>query len=203
MSSGWVVAYVALAVTVVCEGAVLIGLLRRVGPTLEGLEAELAGRQMSPLDSGLRVGEPVPQFAVADQHGQSVSSVELWSGGEALVLLTEARCVACERLLAALRKEPWRASDRQLFVIGDEIGGDPLPGERLVWLEQSDGSATRAFRSFVSPQAFLISATGKVLARSVPQSVADLRALGRHDAEDRTDVNHFPEVQIHGHYPVE
>ncbi|MGH2449397.1 MAG: TlpA family protein disulfide reductase [Chloroflexota bacterium] len=180
MTAPWVAAFVALTAVVVLQGALVVGLLRRLDSVLDRLER--SSGPTSPVDSGLLPGRSVPDFALRGPAGQDVRSRELWANGPAILLLAGSGCAACERLIDELTRQAWGIDQVHLVVAGDRDlghrgGGDLRLRDDLSALQQIDGSANTALESVVSPHAFLVDREGIVRDRLIPGSVDDLREM--------------------------
>jgi hypothetical protein len=174
VSAPWIAAYAVLWLAVLVVAFTMLGIVRRIGGVLEGLERRVAG--VAP-DFGAAVNSTVSPFDLVDAEGRRVAFDELVAE-PTLVLVMSNHCAACTTLA------------EQLDGVGAAIGGVPLvlvtnaepetpypAGLRVLY--ERDGEATTALDNRATPQAYVLDPTGLVLDRRVPGSPAHLEEMAR------------------------
>lgn len=195
MSPGWAAAIVALWLTVLVFGIVLLGLLKRVVPAIERAETFASGAAGAVM--GLPVGSEVGDFR-AIVNGERTGARELLTQ-PTVVLFLEANCAPCKTLASDLEGMTDRVGDLALLVVLAEENGVPewLPlGLRVAF--ERNGEVTRAFANAATPQAYVVDERRFVLARgfvgsreSIVQLAGPLATKGG-DVEDDRVVTHVP-----------
>lgn len=149
----------------------VLGLIRRLVPTLESIEARLTDPYFVEAWQGLQLGDRVADFAAVDQAGQLHSSAELLAQ-PIVVALLEGDCAPCEQVASDLNSVVAHDSEVPIYIVVDEGDGlaSRLSGAHANVLLDRKGSVSRAFRSSITPQAFGLDRTGTIVARVVPQS---------------------------------
>jgi hypothetical protein len=171
VTAPWIVAYGVLAAVVLVVAVLMLGVLRRVVPLLENVEA---GSQAM-LPAGLPLGSRVPEFVALAPDGSPFDESDL-GDDPAVLLFIGAGCPPCEALAAEVRAHERRFPARVVAIAVDtEANRDFLSGLPLE-VAYHDGSVTRAFETSAMPHAFAISG-GAVMRAAVPHTVADLGAL--------------------------
>lgn len=179
MSPIWVVV-VAQAVVVVLLAAVMLGLLRRVLPTLARAEAILAdSANGTPANAGLSPGSRVPHFAASGQDGTSLLSKDLLTDELSIVLFTSRDCEPCRVLNHELVHGGWPLDSPLILVSsqGEQHPGRQPTGNVSVLVQNDAQQVSAAFGSNIFPHAFLVSAGHIVRGTAIPESVADLKSL--------------------------
>ena len=174
MSAPWIAAFAVLWLTVLVLTFTVIGLVRRIGGVLEGVE-----QRLSPVvtELGAAVDSTISPFQVADAHGRAVTFEELVTQPTLLLVMSN-HCSACLNLAT------------QLEGVGESVGGVPFTvvtnaepevpfPATLPVLYDPVGAATTALDNRATPQAYVLDAGGLVLDRRVPGSLADLEEMAR------------------------
>lgn len=189
----WAVALVVLWVVVVVQGVVLLGLVRRLAGFLEVSENRLHAMQFAEESRGLAPGDTVPRFEAWDSDGRLVTSAELLTT-PVVLLLTDRGCEPCDAVVDDLLGPDNAATVTPLYVVSDADEATPHAfTEPARNLYQRDHSVALAFRTSITPQAFAVDTRGRVVARSIPRSSADLLLLSEKlthgaDAEKAIDT---------------
>ena len=180
MTTAWTVAFVVLSAVVLLLAIVVVGALRRTTNVLVQAEASLRKKSRGLDFGGLSPGASVPGFYVRDPDDRRVSSSDLFKDDLSLVLFMEAECGPCRELAATLTNGSTRpAEPLALMVVMDEAGRKrdyDLPSFARV-LYQEGRTASNAFQSIATPQAFVIERGGIVRDRFVPSSVDQLHTF--------------------------
>jgi hypothetical protein len=176
MTTPWAIGFVALAIVVLAEGVVILGVLRRVIPALEqGGNGTSASFELGALPLLTRV----PDLHLVDGGGGHVDFPVVLSE-TTIVLLVEAGCAPCATLAGVLRREKDLIEGLPITVISDReapaVFGLPdwitvLTGER--------SEITAAFGTSATPYGFVLGAGGIVLERGVANDRSDLVRMTR------------------------
>lgn len=178
MSAPWAALVLALAAAVIALSAAFIALSRRIAPVLSRTEAWLATPRVRP--PGLGVGARVHSFTALRPDGSSFSEQDLL-GRTSVVVFVKADCAICRRLSSKLTRTRLDTLARGVptyVVVRDRQEQDALaldPNLNLIY--QEDGTASWAFRSSATPQAFVLNPEGIVAAVGFPNSLRDLGDL--------------------------
>jgi hypothetical protein len=173
VSAPWIAAYAVLWLTVLVLTFTVLGIVRRVGGVLEGLEQRLSAAA----EFGAAVNSRISPFQLADAEGHAVGFEELVREPTLLLVLSN-HCSACTALV------------EQLEGLGSSVGGIPLAvvtnadpevpyPATLPVLYDPNGAATTALDNRATPQAYVLDRTGLVLDRKVPGSLRDLEGMAR------------------------
>ena len=133
------------------------------------------------LADGLPVGAAAPSWQLASRDGAAVSSSAM-RGKRHLVLFADAECRACDALVPEVIEAA--ASDRlvPVAIVGRGTASAtpaawvPVDGRVIVGVEQGV-EVSEAFRTEVSPHAFVVDEGGFVAAQGGPLTLDDVRAL--------------------------
>jgi hypothetical protein len=174
VSAPWIAAYAVLWLTVLVVTFTLLGLVRRIGGVLEGLERRLAA---PPADFGAAVGSTVSGFDLADAEGRRIPFGELVTGPTLLLVMSE-HCAACAMLAEQLDGVGASIGGVPIVVVTNAEPEKPYPATLRVLYERA-GEATNALDNRATPQAYVLDPTGRVLARRVPNSPGDLEEMAR------------------------
>jgi hypothetical protein len=174
VSAPWIAAYAVLWLAVLVVTFVMLGLVRRIGGVLEGVERRLS---VSTAEFGAAIGSTVSPFDLDDAGGRRVPFGEL-VGEPTLLLVLSDHCAACTKLVG------------ELDGVGDAVGGvpfvvvtntepeTPYPATLRVLYERG-GEATTALANRATPQAYVLDPAGRVLDRRVPGSLTHLQEMAR------------------------
>ncbi len=166
-----------LLLAVVFLGLVLAGALRQ----LEELRRRAEGWPqdgVERIDEGLPVGAHAPAFQGTRLDGVGFSSADL-AGREHLVILAHPGCRSCEELIDDIAA---RGAPLPAIVVSDA----PAEQHGLVWRSlngrasvvlEREGRVASAFRTEISPHAFVVDRTGRIAAQGVATTVEDLERL--------------------------
>jgi hypothetical protein len=163
---------------------VVIGVVRQALALLEDTESmngDYTARSLyiTSMYGGAPPGTSVPPFDARSPSGEIVPSRQLFHRRLVCVFFA-AGCAPCKMLLSELAVSSWNG-DAPLVVFTDDASDvryASLPPNVAV-LEQLDGTASKAFRSNAFPQAFAVDEQGVIVAVAVPNSLEELRILGK------------------------
>lgn len=163
-----------LALCVVLNGMLFIGLFRRTATVLESVERYLRAQGVE----GLAIGSPLPDFHVTDDAGHIRESGGLHDGPFVL-LFSEPTCEPCQVLMEELGGQASEEIPFPIFIVLDEETAQEPAQRPLAFpvLYQSGRQASQALKTGMRPDAYLIDATKKVAGRTIPNTVADLIEL--------------------------
>jgi hypothetical protein len=171
-----------LAATMVWIGFALAGAVRELAALRDrvaALEAETSGTVH--LADGLPVGSVAPAWRLTGRDGCEIASASM-RGVRHVVLFADADCRACDELVPQVIE----AASRDLMLPTVVVGrGDATatPGAwearagRVVVGVESGIEVSEAFRTDVSPHAFVIDEGGSVAAQGGPLTMDDVRSL--------------------------
>jgi peroxiredoxin len=172
MTGPWLAAFVVLWVLVLLLAVLVLGLLRRVLPLLDHLEA----RRPAAPELGLSAGTSVPAFEARDRAGKAVGADDVPRPG--IVLFLEPDCRPCEKLAKQVRTDADRLDGVPLvFVTSDTEEGRALAPTSGLTMLQTGHAVSHAFQTSITPHAFLVDRDGRLSDRMVPESVDDLNLL--------------------------
>lgn len=184
MTSAWIVAFVALWLLVLVIAVIVLGTVRGTTQLLEAIDARLHVLQMSEESSGLAPGDPVPAFEAEDRRGRRITDQDLQ--GEPFVLLfLDDGCAPCDTIMGEMQRLEGRTATRnpidvRLYIVRQRQQASDLddagPLSEMV-LYQRERQVALAFRSLITPHAFVVDSSMVVVGRSVPQSLNDLERL--------------------------
>lgn len=184
--SWWIMT--ALWVVVVVQGAVLtvlaalyIGILRRLIPTMEKAESLVTAGGALGLDEPKSVGHQLPDFEVLDEKGDVRKSALIFDR-VSIVLFLSGHCEPCRGLAAQIKNSEWKGQNRLVVILTDPPGDSSVDvgGACLVLRQTSDGAASKAFGTNITPIAFLVEEGGHVETWGIPGGLDDLMVIGRH-----------------------
>lgn len=182
MTAPWIALVAALWAIVFVLGLLVLGLLNRASTLLdrvqEALERGDLGGQM--VGRGLSAGSPLPMFTGRTPSGDSVTNTDL-RGFPAVVLFLDPDCRPCRAIASQLREGPARLDGARLVVVmrnAEEAHSMGL-GESPTIVFEPDNSVSMGFETAVTPNAFAVSADGRIVARRIPGSADDLVELAR------------------------
>jgi hypothetical protein len=177
VSAPWIAAYAALWLTVLVLTFTVLGIVRRIGGVLEGVERRLAEAP----ELGSAVGSRIAPFRLADADGHAVGFEELVREPTVLIVLSN-RCEACAALVEQLEGAGDSLGGLPFVVVTDAEPEVPYP-HTLSVLYDREGAVTKALDNRATPQAYVLDPSGLVLDRRVPGSLRDLEAMARPHAE--------------------
>lgn len=182
MTGPWIALIIVLWATVLLIGFLVLGLLNRTSSVLDRLQSALERGELGGLASGrgLSPGSRVPTFSGRTPDGNWLSDADL-RGQPTVMLFLDPDCGPCKALVTGLRDGSMALNGAQLVVVmhdTDEARSIDVGRSRMV-VFQSDNSISMAFRTAVTPNAFALSAAGKIVDRRIPSSVEDLAELAR------------------------
>lgn len=173
MSTPWIAAFASLWLVVVVVAAIVLGLLRRIGDTLDQMQLSLSADEL-----GARIGSTVPPFELTTADGTTMPSQAVFDD-RALLLFLRAGCSSCRPLLASLRGVTDRIGDVPFALVlqhhreAEELS---VPTSTRVFFE-GNGSASAAFKKRATPQAYLIAGNRRIIDRQIVASFDDLVAM--------------------------
>ena len=174
MSAPWIAAYAVLWLAVLVVTFTMLGIVRRIGGVLEGMERRLAA---PPAEFGAAVDSTVPSFDLADAEGRRVPFGELVSEPTLLLVMSN-HCVACTKLAGELEGVGDTVEGVPFALVTNAEPETPYPATLRVLFER-DGEATTALDNRATPQAYVLHPTGRVLDRRVPGSLTHLQEMAR------------------------
>ncbi len=201
MSTGWQIAFAVQSLAIVVLGVLLLGLLRRLTPTLEAAVA--GGRHDSDSNittpHGLQPGAVPEPFTLTDAAGTAFTLPDVLAASGTLVLFLSAHCAPCVTLAAELMTVGRPPRDTALVVI-EQQGEPPASLAGISWLRtyRDDGrySVATAFQTNATPHAFLLDAAGAVRRNFIPTSAEQLvdvlRSASLATPTDSHDHHHQP-----------
>ncbi|HYZ77307.1 MAG TPA: hypothetical protein VE596_08015 [Gaiellaceae bacterium] len=174
MSAPWIAAFAVLWLTVLLLTFTMIGIVRRIGGVLEGIEQRMTA---SPGEFGAAVGSTISPFEVVDADGREVAFDQLVAEPTLLLVMSN-HCAACTALAEQLEGVGGSIGDVPFVLVTNAEPEVPYPATLRVLYER-DGAATKALDNRATPQAYVLDPTGLVLDRKVPGSLRDLVAMAR------------------------
>jgi hypothetical protein len=180
MTAPWVAVVVLLALVVVLNATVTLGVLRRAIVMLD--RASVPTFDVG----GLPLLAHVPPIVLRDRAGAIVQFPDVLDE-PAVIVLMESGCGPCRGLAKGLSR---RAPDSQVPVIAlleDSVAARefPLPDDLLV-LYGERTEITAAFATPATPYAIVVDESGRVLQQGVPSSTADLNHMASHQKGGET-----------------
>ena len=172
MSAPWIAAYAVLWLAVLVVTFTMLGIVRRIGGVLEGVERRLA---VSTAEFGAAVGSTVSPFDLDDAEGRRVPFGEL-VGEPTLLLVLSDHCAACTRLVGELDGVGDTVAGVPFVVVTNTGPETPYPATLRVLYERG-GEATAALDNRATPQAYVLDQAGRVLDRRVPGSLTHLQEM--------------------------
>ena len=161
MSGPWILAFAALAVLVIAQSIVLLGLVSKVTIALERAEVHSS--------SGPQPGTPLPMLELEDADGAPAAIGE----PPLVLLMLNPGCGPCARLLDRLNKTKTAPPGRVVAII--DVAARPVPAPPwLTVLYQRDGTSDRALRLDRTPLALTVDTDARITATRVPVNAADL-----------------------------
>jgi hypothetical protein len=174
VSAPWIAAYALLWLAVLMVAFTMIGIVRRIGGVLEGLERRVSA---GPTDFGAAVGSTVAPFELADADGRTVPFDALVTEPTLLLVMSQ-DCVACTALAEQLEGVGTSVDGVRLVLVTNAEPETAYPtGLRVLY--ERNGEATSALDNRATPQAYVLDVTGRVLDRRVPGSFAHLQEMAR------------------------
>ena len=173
MSAPWIAAYAVLWLAVLVVAFTMIGLVRRIGGVLEGLERHVSGAHA---DFGAAVNSTVSPFDLVDAGGRTIPYDELVAE-PTLVLVMSDHCAACTTLVEQLEDVGGSIVGVPLAVVTNADEASYPAGLRVLF--ERGGEATNALDNRATPQAYVLDPTGRVLDRRVPGSLRHLEEMAR------------------------
>lgn len=187
MTAAWATAFVALAILVIVLGVLVIGLLRRIAPVLDRLEAP-RGEESSHVREGLDAGGRIGEFEAVTASGQQVAREVITArAGRSVVTFIEPGCGYCENIMAELVETPWPGDSLPLYLVlsdSEESRQRHLDASGGTVLYQRDNAVGDAFSANITPVAFVLEGDGVVLTKLIPRHAEELVALARSASRD-------------------
>lgn len=174
MSTAWIVAFAVLAGAVAFLTVTVLGLMRRMIPILEQLEAKTPDGP----DFGARAGTVIDPFELYTRAGDRVEWRDFVTG-PTVMLLVASNCAPCRDLPSKLADVGEDVDGVPLLVVADDAADDMTFELERRWrvLYDVNATAAQALRNQATPQAYFIDPSGLVLARTIPNSRNDLTAI--------------------------
>ena len=170
MNPWWMASYVALWLTVLFLGFLLLGALRALGllrwrlEQLEAITPTRVGR------GGLKPGKTAPDFTLPAADGGD-ASLHDFAGRRVFLVFTQSGCKPCHRILPELNKLQ-RGGGVQVLVVNN---GKPEATQR--WadeahaafpvLAQQQYTVSKRYEMYATPFAFLIDERGVIVSRGI------------------------------------
>ncbi|MFX0577815.1 TlpA family protein disulfide reductase [Nocardia nepalensis] len=171
MTGPWMITTTLLAVLVIAQATVVVGVLLRIA---HRLDRAATVRQDGPPHPA--PGTRLPQLDLTDSNGRPLPS-DTHSRLPMVLLLVSADCPPCRRLLDLISTSG-DVPAVSVLVVADER--KPLEVSLPLWARlayQRDASLTRALGADRTPLAIAVAADATVTATRVPTSPADLTQL--------------------------
>lgn len=192
MTVTWTVAFVALWLVVLLLAFVSLGFLRRASAVLERVEELLAERADDLRPGGLRKGNAVPSFRVADAEGFMIDRDHLL-GHPSVVVFLDAECEPCRALIQEMESVDLQRLEVTLLVRLDQSAGLHLSGAKVLPDEHGDFAA--AFQTRSSPHGFGINSAGFIVENRIVNSFDQLRELAELSSKGGEIAdNHFQAI---------
>jgi hypothetical protein len=173
VSAPWIAAYAVLWLTVLVLTFTVLGIVRRIGGVLEGLEQRLSAAA----EFGAAVNSRISLFQLADADGHAVGFEELVREPTLLLVLSN-HCSACTALVEQLEGVDSSVGGIPFAAVTNADPEVPYPATLPV-LYDPNGAATKALDNRATPQAYVLDPSGLVLDRKVPGSLRDLEGMAR------------------------
>jgi hypothetical protein len=171
-----------LAVLVIALGVLVIGLLRRIAPVLDRLEAS-RGEESSHVREGLDAGGRIGEFEAVTATGQHVvRDLITTSAGRSVVAFIEPGCGHCENIMTELIETPWPGDLLPVYLVlsdSEESRQRRLEASGGTVFYQRDNAVGDAFRTNITPVAFVLEGDGIVSTKLIPQHAEELVAVAR------------------------
>jgi len=174
VSAPWIAAYAVLWLAVLVVTFTVLGIVRRIGGVLEGMERRLSA---APADFGAAVDSTVAPFDLDDAEGRRVPFAELVSEPTLLLVMSN-HCAACTKLAGELDAVGGAVGGVPLVLVTNAEPETPYPATLRVLYER-EGEATTALDNRATPQAYVLDPTGRVLDRRVPGSLRHVEEMAR------------------------
>lgn len=178
MTGPWIAAFVVLSALVLALAVIVLGLLRRFSEALERVE-QAAGHGGAH-ELGLRPGQQMTPVQVHTADGHEVA-LPVPDAPRTVVVLLEPDCAPCGTVMGQLLESGWPPSAPPLYVVLPDhpdsrvFAAGHSPGVGVGY--QRDRLVSSAFGTNVSPVAYVVDGSGRVLAADVPAGVASLVEL--------------------------
>lgn len=174
MNGAWITAFTVLAVVVVIQGVVLVGVMTRFTGVLTQLQGLLGNVRLDELFRGLPDGSHAPPFPAA----RHVAGPALPTTGTAtLLLFVEDDCLPCRDLLTEVTKRqpqlPWVHPVAVLHP-GQPTAMPALPNGWTVLSTDDSREWSRSFHVTATPYAYVIDAERRIAASGIPNVTEDL-----------------------------
>lgn len=204
MTVAWKIAFVAQSLAIVLLGFLLLGLLRRVMPALEGAAGQIAHTSDSLAPLGLQPGSTPEPFTVLDNAGKPATLNDFLARTATLVVFMSHDCAPCVAIASELTRLGPPPENKGLVVIEPHVA-QARPLTLVSWLSSyrdDQSAAVTAFRTNATPHAFLLDAHGVVRRNFIPRSAHDLNDVLHSDSsgapsEARTDRQPTPVGPAH------
>lgn len=175
MSAPWVAAFVGLALVVVAQAVVTLGIVRKLMPLIERV-GEPVGPGMDL--GGLPLLSRVPQLNLRDANGGGEVSFPATVDETSIVLLVESGCAPCATLAGVLRREQALEDALPIITISDV---DAVAKFRFPeWVTSLVGDRQQivsAFETSATPYGFVITADGVVLEHGAVNDRRDIESM--------------------------
>jgi hypothetical protein len=194
MSTAWTVLFVLQWAAIVTALVLVLGVLRRLVPTLAAAEDLLTRHgRAGPLE-GLHVGEYASGLTeAADAHFR-----DLLASGPRVLLFLKAGCRPCEALAAELAANPHEPALSQLVVVVPNLPeSDQLNLDGVVEVvRQEDDRVARTLGTTITPHAFVVNEAGLVLVNEIAPTLEVVRRIATTIGGNRTErrTQGIPEV---------
>lgn len=182
MTWPWIVAFVTLSVVVIFTLFLQVGTTKRISALIGQGQDDDASVRRGPA-SGLKPGEQLGEFRAPSSTGVLVDSTSLL-GKARIYLFLGRNCSPCDVLAAELNDgedSPRLPHGLELVVIvrSMEEASDLGLAHPLLVLIDREGHVFSTFRNSATPRAFLVSASGLVIDKDVPNHRRDVNDLAR------------------------
>lgn len=193
MSTPWVAVVVLLALVVVLNVTVTLGVLRRAIMVLDRAS-------VTTLDvGGLPLLTRVPQIPLHDRAGSVVQFPDVLTE-PAIVVLMESGCGPCRALAKGLSRRAPGAQMPVIAILDDSVAAREFPlAPDLLVLYGERAEISAAFAATATPYAIVVDESGRVLDQRVPGSIADLDHMAKHQkGGETTDLAAVPALTSGG-----
>jgi hypothetical protein len=163
VSTPWIAAYAVVWLALLVVTFTMLGVIRRIGGVLEGLERRISAAA-TPADFGAAVGSTIPPFDLVDADDRTVPFGELVREPTILLVMSN-HCGACTVLAEQLDGAGAAVGVVPFVAVTNADPEKPYPSGLPVLYERN-GEATTALDNRATPQAYVLDPAGRVLDRA-------------------------------------
>jgi hypothetical protein len=195
MTGPWIAVVVAQWLALALLAVILLGFVRRHAAVLERAERYISNERSLEI-TGLEAGQRPESFDAVDHDGRMITVSG--SAGPAIFLFLSGGCAPCRDIARELTGLASTSITMRIVVVVDKHGSwAPSDAPGISVLAQVGDSASAAFRSNATPQAFAVDSAGVVQASIIPGSIRDLEELERAVTEEEIRAVTKEEITVH------